>query len=227
MASLELLNFEDHGSLQLQQPTVGDRHFIQVVADEFSVAAAHCPLFFAKNPETGRFYTAALFGFHRNENLLAASGDAGASFCPLDIVREGFFVSDDQIAIDPAHPRFHSGETLFDEQGEPGEELRKVQHMLGRFKAGLEETDRFIDTMLEHRLIEPIDIALRFDDGENLSLAGLYSIGLDSLNELDDAAVLALFRKGYLQLAYAMIGSLKRIPVLAAVRNRQLAGQRS
>ena len=76
---------------------------------------------------------------------------------------------------------------------------------------------------MELRLLEPIDISLRFDDGENLQLEGLYTVSLDSIGELDDSTALSLFRKGYLQLAYAMSGSLRQIPVLAHRRNQRLA----
>src|SRR3546814_8495941 len=67
---------------------------------------------------------------------------------------------------------------------------------------GIEESDAFIAALLAHKLIESFDISLRFDDGETLRLEGLYSIGLDALHDLDDAAVLDLFRLGHLQLAY-------------------------
>ncbi len=47
----------------------------------------------------------------------------------------------------------------------------------------------------------------------------------DVLRKLPDASVLDLFRRGYLQLIYLLIASLKQIPVLAQKKNdRFLAG---
>src|SRR3546814_9760954 len=104
---------------------------------------------------------------------------------------------------------------MFDDDGQPARLVRHIQRVLGQLTVGIEESDAFIAALLAHKLIESIDISLRFDDGETLRLEGLYSIGLDALHDLDDAAVLDLFRLGHLQLAYTMIGSLKQIPVLA------------
>ena len=113
---------------------------------------------------------------------------------------------------------------LFDSDGEPSADLRKVQRALAALKAGLGESDAFIRPLLELRLIEPIDISLSFDDGERIRLEGLYSIGRDGLADLDDSAALRLFRAGYLQLACIMIESLNQIPLLAQRRNARLAG---
>jgi len=73
-------------------------------------------------------------------------------------------------------------------------------------------------------LVEPVDVDLSFDDGRTLSLAGLYTVSLDALGDLDDAAVLGLFRRGYLQLIYAMNGSLRQVSRLAKLRNDKIAG---
>jgi len=197
---------------------------VQVVAAEFSAAATRCPILLTKNAETGQFYTGAMYGFHPDENLLAAP-DAPAPYQPFDLQRQGFFISGENIAIDRENPRFseQEGQALFEADGTPAERLRQIQKILGQLKRGVEETDRFIQAMLEHRLIEPIDISLRFDDGETITLEGLYTISLDSLGELDDSAALALFRQGYLQLAYCMIDSLKQVSALAHLRNHRLA----
>lgn len=199
---------------------------VQIVLAEFAAAAVCCPILLAKSAETGRFYAGALFGFRPDENLVGDDAGAGQAFFPLELERQGFFVSDENIAVDLDHPRVsdNNGERLFDANGEPGEPLRRIQRALGLLKSGIDETDAFIRTFLELHLIEPIDISLRFDDGEQLKLDGLYTITLDGLHELDDAAVLKLFRSGYLQLAYCVAGSVRQIPVLAHRRNQRLAG---
>jgi hypothetical protein len=101
-----------------------------------------------------------------------------------------------------------------------------VQRALGLLKAGLDTTEPFIAAMLEAGLVEPIDISLSFDDGEKIALTGLYTISRDALSELDDAAVLRLFRAGHLQLAQTMIDSLDQIPLLARRRNDRVASFR-
>jgi len=80
-------------------------------------------------------------------------------------------------------------------------------------------TKRFIDTLLKLNLLEPVDIVLGFDDGSNRNLTDLYTVNQEVLRELADAAVIELFRRGYLQLIYFLIASLKQIPVLAKKKN--------
>lgn len=224
-ANLELLSAERHASLRLGEAARGGPHFVQVVASEFVAAAAVCPIFLTKEADTGRFYAGAMFGFEPGENLLHGDGASGQLFAPLDLQRMGFFVSDNAIAIDPAHPRLVGGQgaTLFDPDGQPSPALRRVQHALAQLHVGVPETDAFIQALIEARLVEQVDVDLSFDDGRTLNLAGLYTVSLDALGELDDATALLFFRKGYFQLIYAMSGSLKQVSRLAKLRNDKIA----
>jgi hypothetical protein len=199
---------------------------VEITTDEFTLAAATCPILFAKNPETGAFYAGAMFGFKPGENLLLGPEGRPPPYIPLERQRAGFYVSGELIAIDLDDPRFTSsdpsGERLFEEGGQPGPVLRQMQRILGQLVRGKRDTDDFIAGLLEMKLLEPIDVSLQFDDGEKLLLDGLYTVSLDTLRELDDQVVLKLFRNGHLQLIYALSGSLRQISVLAERRNRML-----
>jgi len=224
--NLEYLNAADHAGLRLGEPPRGGPHFVQIVASEFVSAASVCPIFLTKDAETGRFYAGAMFGFEPGENLLQGDGASQGLFTPLDLQRLGFFVTaDGAIAIDPAHPRFASGQggALFEADGQASPSLRRVQHALAQLGAGVPETDAFIQALVEARLVEQVDVDLSFDDGQTLSLAGLYTVSLDALGALDAASILAFFRQGYLQQIYAMSGSLKQVSRLAKLRNDKIA----
>ena len=225
MPTLELLDPRAHGQLRLRSLAADVPHFVQIVAGEFPAAAACCPILFTKEAATGAFFAGAMFGFKVGENLLGSVEDRGG-FNPLMLQREGFFISEQHIAIDREHPRFSEsdGDPLFDEAQHPGDALRAIQRTLGNIHQGLEQTRGFIAALLELKLIEPIDISLNFDGGERVSLQGLYTVALDRLRDIDDAAALRLFRAGHLQLAYIMAGSLKQVPRLARLRNRRLPG---
>ena len=224
MASWQLLDAERHADLRMTPATAAGRHFVQVVPAELTRIAARCPIFLAKHPETGRFYTGAIFGFASGENLLLQADETLDGVMPLDLERAGFFIADENIAIDREHPRFKldEGAALFDADGKPSEHLQRVQRALGGMKVGLDETETFIKPLLELKLVEPIDIALTFDDGERLALEELYTISRDALGGLGDNAVLTLFRSGQLQLVDVMIASLQQIPLLARRRNDRL-----
>ncbi|WP_339472295.1 SapC family protein, partial [Pseudomonas sp. EL_65y_Pfl1_R83] len=60
------------------------------------------------------------------------------------------------------------------------------------------------------------------DDGERLVLEGLYTISRDALAELDDVAVIGLFRQGDLALAQSVLGSQQHLSRLARLRNDRL-----
>ncbi len=222
MPTLELLDPRQHGRLRLRANGADQSHFVQILASEFAAAAACCPILFTKEPETGGFYAGAVFGFKAGENLLGPVDDRGG-FDPLMLRRDGFFISGQSIAIDRAHARFSEsdGEPLFDGAQQPADALRAVQRMLGEIQGGLEQTKSFIAAMSELKLIEGIDVSLKFDDGERVTLQGLYTVSLDRLRDVDDAAALRLFRAGHLQLAYTMAASLKQFSRLARLRNRR------
>ncbi len=222
---LQLLNAQDHGRLRLGPLPAAGPHFVQIVPSEFVAAAAVCPVFLTKNADTGQFYAGAMFGFEPGESLVGVGETTQASFTPLDLERQGVFLTDGGvIAVDRDHPRFVTGQgaPLFDAQGEPTAATRRLQHVLAQLQAGVAESERFIQGLLALKLIEPIDIDLSFDDGRS-SLNGLYTVSLDALSELDDAAALRLFRRGDLQLVYAMSGSLRQVSALAKLRNDKLA----
>jgi hypothetical protein len=222
LPNLELLDAASHRHLRLRSHPQTDTppHFVQIVVSEFAEAAACCPVLFTKEAATGMFFAGAMFGFKPGESFLDELTGRGG-FQPLTLQRDGFFISGEHIAIDRENARFSEtdGTPLFDDTQQPNNCLRQIQRALGRLQAGLEATNAFIRALAELKLIEPIDIGLDFG-GERLTLQGLYTVSLDAIRELDDAAAIRLFRSGHLQLAYTMNASLKQVPILAQLRNR-------
>ena len=221
----EILNSETHRDLMIGTGVAAYPNFVNIFLSEFPAAASSCPIFFAKDANTGEFYAAALFGFRKGELLVDGAEQGKAAFRPLDLLRQGFFASEENIAIDPSHPRFGPGATirLFDEDGQPTGALRNIQRVIGGVMTGRDETKAFIKEMLDLKVIEPIDIDLSFDDGEKLSLDGLYAVSRDALLDLDDATVVRLYRNFYIQAAWCAAFSLNQVAVLARRRNEQLA----
>ncbi|AJP72514.1 SapC family protein [Sphingomonas hengshuiensis] len=222
---LELLNSESHRDVRMRLGGIDPHpHFVMVVPEEFAAAAAVCPIFFAKSADTGEFYAAALLGFQPGELLVEVTAQGQPVFQPLEMQRQGFFTAEADIAIDLGHPRFGAGASvaLFEDDGTPSNAMRKVQRALGELVRGVEASRALVRELMRLKLIEPIDIALQFDDGQRLTLDGLYTVSRDALAELDDAEVLALFRSGQLQAALCVSGSLSQVPLLARRRNERL-----
>lgn len=221
---LEILSTETHRQLAMHPVARPHPHMVQIVLPEIEAAAACCPVVLAKSPETGRFAVAALFGFEPGEVLVEGAEAGNAAFIPLDLQRQGFFAADDSIAVDLAHPRFAAGGTipLFDAMGGPTDEMRLVQRAIGILMGQAGPTEAFIAGLVEHRLIEPVDVSLQFDDGQTIALNGLYTVSGEALAGLDDSDIVRFFRSGWLQSALALRGSLAQIGLLARRRNERL-----
>lgn len=225
MSSLERLSPQDHGHLRLRPRSAPEPHFVQIVPIEFAAAAVCCPILFSKDATSGAFYAGAMLGLKPGESALKDVAARGG-FEPLNLQRDGFFISGEHVAIDRNNPRFSEseGEPLFDEGRQAGMSLRRIQRVLRQLHEGTAQSDAFIRNLMELKLIEPIDIALSFDNGERLTLQGLYTVSRDALRGLGDADVVRLFRSGDLQLALTLAGSLNQIGILAQLRNQRIAG---
>jgi hypothetical protein len=228
VARIETLHSETHRQVRVRTRAgltcSDDRPFVPVVASEFPKLAVHYPILLAKSEENGAFFAGAMLGIEAGEDLLHTDSRSGAFYRPLDQRRGPFYTIGDDLAIDMDHPLvgLDDGELLFDTGRQPTSFLRGVQSVVTKLQYGLEETSKFIETLLALRLVEPVDISLRFDDGRQHRLDGLYTVSSDRLHALEDADVLRLFRDGHLRLAYLMISSLEQIPVLARLHNQRL-----
>ena len=201
-----------------------NQRFVQVIVEEFPVLVIHYPILLSKDAQTGRFYCGAMLGFDEGENLFLEAWTHGELYRPLNLQRGPFYANGTELAIDLDNPRVgaEGGEPLFTEQGQPTRYLQSIIWSFQNLKPGLEMTKIFITRLLELKLIEPVDIEVRLDDGSARKYIDLYTIDQEVLERLPDAVVVELFRRGYMRLIYYMIASLKHIPLLANKKNSQL-----
>ncbi len=108
---------------------------------------------------------------------------------------------------------------VFDADGKPTAYLESVIASFRDLRAGQVQARVFIETLLEHDLVEAVDLDIAFDDGAHHHIRGLYTINRQSLDGLGDAVVVELFRRGYLLLIHAMLVSQKQLPSLIERRN--------
>jgi hypothetical protein len=226
MSNIVLLDSQSHRRLRVHAQAAahfGDnQRFVAVVLAEFPALAMHYPVLFSKDANTGQFYCGAMLGFDTGENLFLDEHRTLSMYRPLNLQRGPFLTSGSDLAIDLDHPRVapSGDQELFTEAGDPSRYLQSIMGLMRDLRPGLERTRIFIDTLLGLKLIEPMTISARFDDGSNHEFTGLYTVNRDRLKGLADAAVLDLFRRGYLQLIYLMLASLDHVSVLAQRKNR-------
>jgi len=226
MSKVVLLDSQSHRKMRVQSQAGAhygdDQRFVGVVVNEFGALAMHYPILFSKDADTGLFYCGAMLGFDAHENLFLDEHRASSMYRPLNLQRGPFLAAGADLAIDLDHPRVASSgdQELFTATGEPSRYLQSIMGLMRELRPGLERTRVFIDTLLNLKLIEPMTIAARFDDGINHEFTGLYTINRDQMAQLADVAVLDLFRRGYLQLIYLMLASLDHVSELAQRKNR-------
>jgi hypothetical protein len=226
MSNIVLLDSQSHRKLRVHAQAAahyGDnQRFVAVVVGEFHALAMHYPILFSKDADTGQFYCGAMLGFDAGENLFLEEHRALKAYRPLNLQRGPFLTAGSDLAIDLDHPRVAASgdQQLFTEGGEPSSYLQGIMGLMRDLRPGLERTRIFIDTLLGLKLIEPMTITARFDDGTNREFTGLYTVNRIQLQDLADAAVIDLFRRGYLQLIYLMLASLDQVSALAQRKNR-------
>jgi SapC len=226
MSNVVLLDSQVHRKLRVHSYAAahyGDnKRFVAVVVNEFRALAMHYPILFSKDSDTGQFFCGAMLGFDSGENLFLDEHRHLGLYRPLNLQRGPFLTSGSDLAIDLDHPRVASSgdQELFTDAGEPSSYLQSIMGLMRELRPGLDRTRVFIDTLLKLKLIEPMTISVRFDDGTDRKFTGLYTINRDRLNQLADAAVLDLFRSGHLQSIYLMLASLDHVSALAQRKNR-------
>lgn len=223
-----------HGALRIVPGKVeaisAANRMIPLVASEFLKAAVQYPILFTKNAATGKFLPVALLGFEEEENLFWRDGGWDGLYVPLNVARQPFFLApkegagadDFLLCIDHGSPCLDrtAGEPLFDATGEASAALLGRQDILRRLVIGERQTRDFIAAMLANDLLTDVALDITFANGDKRRMQGLYSIDEAKLDALDDAALLALRKAGYLPFIYAMIVSLSQIFALIERRNK-------
>ncbi|MCQ8876561.1 SapC family protein [Pseudoalteromonas shioyasakiensis] len=231
MTNATLLDKKTHANLYINNaPSAefGDNiNYIPIVADELKQLVLDYPVYFMKNPQTGQFELFVLTGFTAGENLFLQQGRWRAQYIPLHIKRQPFKLglrdnslteatdNDLAVLIDQEHPRVNSdtGERIFDQQGEPTAYLNAVCEQLMTLMHGNKRTSAFITTLLEHELLEAVQLSLT-QHGEKQTYNGLYAINEQALAQLDIQALKSLHEMRYLQACYMIIASTGHIQKL-------------
>ena len=166
MANVQILNGEAHHALRIRTESAAQFgeavRFVPVVVSEMTHLVLHHPVFFSKDADTGVFYCGAMMGFDEGENLFLGKRAPADAYRPLNLQRGPFFTAGNELAIDLDHPRVGqgTGQALFQPTGGPTAYLDSIIATMRELTAGAATTKAFIDTLLQHKLIEPISLEL-------------------------------------------------------------------
>ncbi|GGP89592.1 SapC family protein [Shewanella ulleungensis] len=239
MSQHVLLNSIDHKDLKVntsRSAALGDNLWYSVTfPQEFRSIQAHYPIFFHKDAATGQFFSVALFGFAQNENLFLSDAGWNASYVPLSVRRQPFLIGQQTVRedgverqqrvihVDLDHPRVNKteGEALFLPYGGNTPLLDEVGEMLEIIHHGLIDSQRFIDVLIEHELLESFTLDIELNNGQKHQMIGFYTINENTLATLTADTLAKLHQQGYLQAIYMALASQSTVRDLLNLKNAQ------
>jgi hypothetical protein len=214
----------------------GDNNsYSHIFVAEFQDVQAHYPIFFQKNSSTDKFEAIALFGLAGQENLFLEGSGWQANYIPLSIRRRPFLIGFQEsvnngvvtrepvMHIDMESPRisYNQGEPIFLAQGGQSPFLQQMGGTLKAVHEGHEQTQNFIDALLEHDLLEGVAIKVTLKDGSQHSMDFLYTINEEKVTNLSDNAVLELHKLGYLKYMHMVLASMPNMSDLIDKKNNK------
>lgn len=234
MNQYEILSTEKHRQTRIRTgfgADLGDAvMYVMTFPLEFRDIQSCYPILFTKDPNTGGFLAAALFGLEPKQNLFLEDDRWNATYVPALVQRQPFLIAKSEedenkppvVSLDVEHPRVNTaeGESLFDDDGNPTAFLEQKIALLDKLHQGLQHSAGFINTLLQHELLEQITLDLAFADGEKRTLEGFYCIAEERLYQLEGDVLESLNQAGYLQPIFMAVASLSRIRDLIERRNR-------
>ncbi|MBT8094694.1 MAG: SapC family protein, partial [Gammaproteobacteria bacterium] len=198
MSQYEILDKEKHRRLRIRTgngAALGDAvMYVMTYPMEFRDIQSCYPILFTKDPNTGGFFAAAVLGFEADQNLFLQQDGWDASYIPALIQRQPFLIArggegenaSPVVSLDLDHPRVSQdeGEALFDGDGDPSDFLKQKIALLDKLHHGLQHGSGFVDTLLQHELLEQISLDIAFNDGSKKTVQGFYCIAEERLYQL-------------------------------------------
>lgn len=193
---------------------------------EIALAAADYPLALMKHTDTGQFNVVALYGLSAARNLYVTGSHWHATYIPENSLRYPFFASEAGalgLAIDERSELIDmpDGHRLFDDPGQPTPYAMQIAELLRMLRQDFDDMREFVSAMTQLRLVRPLDLVVRMEDGVESQIDGLYGISDRTQAALADSAIVKLHRQGYLQAMSVLMASLVQMNRLQQLHNAQ------
>jgi hypothetical protein len=242
MPNFALLNNIAHKNLRVIRDHVsqyGDNDMSAVTfPQEFRAIQNEYPIFFQKNPDNGKFNPVVLLGFRKNENLFLSESGWDAHYIPVSIKRRPFLIgvqpprpgedttkNNLMVYVDMDSPRLSEtqGEAVFLPHGGYSPYLESIVNTLDYIQYGTELSERFVNELLQHELLEIVTLEITLKNGDRNNLVGFYTINEDKLTTLDGNVVANLHTKGYMEFIYMVLASHSNVVKLISRIETRLA----
>jgi len=216
MTKIAPLDRARHATFRLHPlPELSRLRYALLGLSELAVACADFPICLAKDAQTGRFNLIALFSLEEPRNLFWLGDRWQATYLPQAATTAPFLLdagTELGLAIDEDNPRLgQEGNPLFEVDGSPTHVVSDARARLQRVTADVADAQVMTDHFAELRLVRPLTVLLKRKNGSEHRIEGLYCLGSRALAELSDAAVVSLYRRGYIAAASLMSASLNQM----------------
>jgi hypothetical protein len=241
MAQHVLLDNVTHQTLRFSphlKAEFGDKiNTVLTFPTELAVMQTVYPIFFRKDSSTGEYQLVAMLGFEEDENLFLNETLHiwQADYIPAVVAKGPFLIGfQDQtkdggaeqtpvVHVNMNSPRIdnETGVPVFLEHGGNSPYLQRINSLLLNIYKGMTETKEMLAAFQQLDLIEPVDLAITFNNGNEHKLHGNYTISSEKLAKLAGNELQSLNKAGYLQDAFFIMTSLNNVNKLIAIKNRQ------
>jgi hypothetical protein len=215
-----------------------DTHLAAATLREFAQVASCMPIVLVKDPKSDNYHTVAMLGTEQGVNLFIHDDKWQAHCVPLNVQRYPFDVrpDGDKLGVffdENSDTVGTEGEALFTPEGEASPYLQNRNQLLSDLANSEMATQKFIKTIVELDLLDPIQLGVQYTDGQQRNITGMHSISEKRLHALPEDKILELHKEGYLGALYALLmslGQLNRLVQLSTngptpIQNLQLRGE--
>lgn len=228
MTQLIALDSQQHQHYKLQEDALYSHmksaHIAPLEVNEFAAAAAHLPIVFVKDSNTGQFRACVMTGIKPGQNLYWHETGWQAGYTPQALRNYPLLAvqadkpSAEYIIVVDAHS------SLFNQQsGHPLFEADKgTDYLQQRARSAIAQaqsvslTQQFIQRLLELDLLVARTLTLTPQGAEAYDLTGLYVINEQRLAQLTDQQWLSLRANNSLLAVHAVLMSMNQLSPLVA-----------
>ncbi|GEA10691.1 SapC family protein [Alteromonas sp. KUL49] len=201
-----------------------DTHLAAATIKEFAQLASTMPIVLIKDPGSDRYHVVAMLGMEQSQNLFLTGDSWKGPHVPSNVLRYPFDVRPDGdklgVFIDENSDSIsEEGQPLFTADGEASDFLKNRQQFLADLANSELLTQRFVQKIVELDLLDPIQIRLTYQSGQQRNVTGMLSINEKKLMELPEETVLELHKSGFLGALYALMMSLGQLNRLVELSN--------
>lgn len=232
MAKLVAISADAHGGISIspEQSVLYAReaHMLPLRVTEVAQAIIDFPVIVSRTPQ-GDLSLSALSSFQPQHNLFVKEDVWQSSFqssamktYPVFLMRAEDGSPDPVLGVDEdseALVKTGEGVGLFDKKGKLSLGLKQLQSQLIEDSRNTVHTFKFLEALTSLDLLRPVDLILKYADGQANRITGLSMIHEDNLQALSAESLAELRDKGYLPPIYAMLFSVLQLNALIRRHN--------